>query len=248
MKTAKADTEPKPEKTEKSKKVSKSSSKDFVLVKGCTWSMGEDKYKRTYTVDSFYMCRHEVTQAEYKAVMQENPSYHKWNDNFPVECVSWYDAVNYCNIRSKKEGLVPCYFKSGDDYECNFTANGYRLPTEIEWFYAAIGGKMEKDDNGDIRHSEYSGSNDIDSVAWYRENSNGEPHEVMSKKPNELGLYDMSGNVFEWVWDPGRNGGRYFRGGSCCNYADCCGVLDSFSDSAGSRRRDVGFRIVRPIK
>ena len=154
---------------------------------------------------------------------------------------------------------MPCYFKSGDDYECNFTANGYRLPDEIEWFYAAIGGKIEEDDNGDIRHSKYSGSNYIDSVAWYRENSNGEPHEVMSKKPNELGLYDMSGNVWEWCsdwYDSYSNGaqtnptgssqgqGHVIRGGSwfySSKYQRVSTRLDGGVNSIGS---NMGLRLV----
>ncbi len=175
----------------------------FVFVDGGQFSMGCDECDsdsdevpiHKVEVEDFYIGKYEVTQKEYLLIMGENPTY-KFGvgDNYPVYFVNWYDAVEYCNCRSQKEGLEKCYQIDNHTVTCDFSKNGYRLPTEEEWEYAARGGKLSKS-------YKYSGSNNIDEVAAYCNNCSSTLHEVGTLKANELGIYDMSGNVYEWVWD-----------------------------------------------
>ena len=211
----------------------------FVAVPGATFT-GETAITgsrvfiagRTVTIPSLLVCDHEVTQAEYKSVMKINPSCFSWapangetQANRPVEQVSWYDALVYCNKRSIAEGRTPCYKIGGKDNPsewgsvpedpedsnstwntatCDFAAGGYRLPTEAEWEYLARGGNLTNSGQ-----TTYSGSNTIGDVAWYKVNANdvgtSSPnygtHQVKTKNPNGKTLYDMSGNVCEWCWD-----------------------------------------------
>ena len=153
---------------------------ELVLVKAGTFTMGEmdDQHRVTLTRD-FYLGKTEVTQAQWKAVMGNDPSWHKGNDR-PVEQVSWHDAMRFCE-KLNEMGKAPKGWK-------------FTLPTEAQWEYAARGGHRS-------RGFEYSGSNDLDEVAWYGGNSDLTTHPVATKGANELGLYDMSGNVREWCLD-----------------------------------------------
>ena len=223
---------------------------NFVFVQGGTFHNGTSNV----TLSSFYIDKYELTQAGYQAVMGTNPSYFGGNPNRPVEIVSWFNAIEYCNRRSLQEGLTPCYsystygtnpdgwpsgwntsYSNHTNVSCNWTANGYRLPTEMEWMFAAKGGNQSQGYT-------YSGSNDLNAVGWYWDNwgaSAYSTHTVGALAANELGTFDMSGNVFEWVWDiygsypsgsqtnpTGANSGsgRVLRGGSWSNYANYCPV------------------------
>ena len=187
---------------------------------------------RTYSI-----LKTEVTQELYKSVMGENPSEFNGEKNLPVEKVSWYDAVEFCNKLSKEAGLEPAYSINGSSVEWNRNASGFRLPTVEEWQYAAKGGQDFK----------YSGSGNLDEVGWYSENSGNKTHPVAQKAPNGYGLYDMSGNVGEWCWGSDIRFIRYFCGGNWCYGADDCEVGSDYGlgISADDTRSNVGFRIVR---
>ena len=231
---------------------------NFVRVEGGTFQMGSnsgisnEKPVHSVTVKGFYMGKYPVTQKEWFEVMGTNPSNFK-GDNLPVESVSWFDAVEYCNKRSIKEGLTPAYSGSGNNITCNWNANGYRLPTEAEWEYAAKGG------NRDPMVYEYSGSNSVDTVAWYTSNSSS-TKPVGTKAPNSLGLYDMSGNVWEWCWDwygsypsgpqtdpRGASSGsdRVIRGGSWGGAAQYVRSALRGSNTPSNRGYYLGFRLAR---
>jgi formylglycine-generating enzyme required for sulfatase activity len=251
----------------------------MVHVQGGTFQMGSTaissaKPVHSVTLSDFYIGKYEVTQGEYKALMGKSPSDSSYGigDNYSVNKVSWNDAVEYCNALSRKEGLTPAYNGSGNNVTCNFNANGYRLPTEAEWEYAARGGRSSKGYT-------YAGSNNIDAVAWYWKNSgdktlsgdwnldtieanNGKNHPVGQKQANELGLYDMTGNVGEWCWDwygtyssgsqsdpTGTSTGtnRIKRGGSWSyRVRNIRSAYRIFSDPS-SRYYNLGFRVVRRL-
>ena len=261
----------------------------FVYIPEGSFQMGSKagsvSYKTVHEVTiskGFYMGKYEVTQKEYLEVMgrwggtEPSEEYGK-GDQYPAYYVSWYDAVVYCNKRSIDEKLEPVY-KKGDETDpdewrniptennaewnnitCDWNANGYRLPTEAEWEYAARGG------NGTTEVLIWSGTDkedELENYAWYTSNSNGKTHEVGKLKPNEYGLFDMSGNVWEWCWnwytdkydteteggsDPkgaSSGSGRVIRGGSRGSFAYGASVSNRSYINPNYRGSDLGFRVV----
>lgn len=224
------------------------------LAEGVTYE-NVDKLMIAVPGKEFSILATEVTQELYKSVMGENPSNFKEEKNLPVEQVSWYDAVYFCNKLSDMFGLTPVYAVDGEPdvekwsyapHKGNIitgtvsqdeNANGYRLPTMEEWQYAAKGGQDYK----------YSGSDNLDEVGWYSENSGKKTHPVAQKKPNDYGLYDMSGNVWEWCWDSNPNISEYRCncGGSWCSNAYVCEVDYKYWLNANITSNNLGFRIVR---
>ena len=179
---------------------------EMVPIPGGTFTMGNanggaDEKPRTVTVSPFLIDKYEVTQGEYAALTGANPAKFK-GDRLPVECIRWHDAARFCNARSQKENLKPCYDEK--TWACDFTADGYRLPTEAEWEYACRAGSAEILPKGDLKQ-----------YAWMRANSAEKTHTVGSLKPNAWGLHDMYGNVAEWCNDwyaPDPAGGKDPRG------------------------------------
>ncbi len=216
---------------------------DMVYVDGGTFTMGataeqgsdaddDEKPAHQVTLSSFYICKHEVTQEEWEAVMGSNPSNMK-GKRLPVEQVTWTDCLTFINKLN------------------SLTGKHYRLPTEAEWEYAARGGNRS---NG----YKYSGSNTHGNVAWFSINSGDKTHEVMTKSPNELGLYDMSGNVLEWCSDwygeypssaqtnpkgPSSGSDRVARGGSWGSVVRFCRVSIRIYGAPSSRYDYLGLRL-----
>jgi formylglycine-generating enzyme required for sulfatase activity len=208
-------------------------------------------------VDGFLMDQHEITQEVYEKVTGQNPSRRK-NPQNPVEQVTWVAAARFCNTRSLQEGLKPCY--NTNTWECDFSANGYRLPTEAEWEYACRAGSTTRFYFGQMTAA-------LTAFAWFEGNSHSAPHPVGQRKPNAWGLYDMAGNVWEWCNDfygaryyrdspadnprgPNEGEKRVLRGGAWSSSADSCTSWIRNCDEAG--QTDVcltmdsnGFRCVR---
>ncbi|MDR2951946.1 MAG: SUMF1/EgtB/PvdO family nonheme iron enzyme [Treponema sp.] len=242
----------------------------FIRIEGGTFTMGspsneperhDNEVQHQVTVSSFYMKKYEVTQAEYEQVMGTNPSSFI-GLNLPVESVTWYDAVEYCNKLSQRDGLTFAYQISGTNVTCNWNANGYRLPTEAEWEYACRAGTTTPFNTG---------SNITTSQANYDGNHpyNGNPAGTFLDKtttagnfaPNAWGLYDMHGNVWEWCWDwqgdyssgaqtnprgPVQGSFRVVRGGSWYAYGRFLRSAYRYDSDPSGRYSNLGFRLVRP--
>jgi len=207
-------------------------------------------------VSSFWMDRFEVIQEQFKKYQLPDPSHFK-NPKNPLEQINWTDAALYCNDRSRAEDLEPCYDE--ETWECNFQANGYRLPTEAEWEYACRAGTATK----------FSFDNDVRKLktfAWFAENSSGKTHPVGQKKPNPWGLYNMHGNVSEWCNDfysenyykhspekdpkgPAKGEEKVLRGGAWSSSAGSCRssyrTSDPSIDDTCLASDAIGFRCVR---
>nr|MDA3950615.1 formylglycine-generating enzyme family protein [Spirochaeta sp.] len=238
-----------------------------IYVEGGTFRMGtssgggsDERPVHTVSLDPFIIMQTEVTFTEYDrfagATGADRPDDEGWGRGArPVINVSWYDAVRYANWLSEQNGLTPAYRINGNNVTWNRSADGWRLPTEAEWEYAARGGQ-------DARDTTYAGSNDADDVAWYDRNSSGRTRPVGQKQANELGLNDMSGNVWEWCWDwydndyyddspqndptgPVSGSYRVFRGGSWFLDASGTRVAYRCGNSPGYSSDNRGFRLVR---
>jgi len=206
-------------------------------------------------LSNFYIGKTEVTQDLYEAVMGENPSKFK-GCKLPVEKISWYDAIYFCNECSRLENLTPVYAVDGEtdvtkwnykphkgknlfgEITQNLNANGYRLPTSEEWEFASKGGQKFN----------YSGSENLQEVGWYFSNSNNKTHPVAQKNANAYDLYDMSGNVWEWVWEmhDEKLNLRCCRGGSWNNHSDNSKVISRYYKNENRRDDNLGIRLVRP--
>jgi len=239
-------------------------------------------------VSAFRLGKYEITRAQWTAVTgwadpSEVSSSNGTND--PVQMVSWYDAIAFCNKLSALEGLTPVYTVSGVNFgtltyaqipttdnatwnaaTANWAATGYRLPTENEWMWAAMGADTESpgatNTIGRLKaFAGSTGSNVIDDYAWYSDNSGAQTHPAGTKLANELGFHDLNGNVWEWVWDwyglypagtvtdyrgPASGTIRMERGGHWFSIPSVCTVATRYHGAPYDRSSAVGFRVVRP--
>ena len=239
---------------------------DMVSIPAGTFRMGDirgihqqpnELPVHTVGIAAFRLSRHEITQEVYQSVMGENPSHNNGERYLPVDNVSWYQAIDFCNKLSVRDGYTPCYSSASEtDVACDFSANGYRLPTEAEWEYACRAGTETDYFTGNAE-------SDLDRAGWHIGNSANRSHPVGQKEANAFGVYDMHGNVVEWCWDwynPGYYGTspsdnptgpvlgneKVQRGGSYFSWP--FGQRSSFRGGylkPSLTGRDLGFRVAR---
>ena len=257
----------------------------FVAIRPGTFLMGspadepgrfhDETLHRVTLTRAFELCDHLVTQAEWRAVMGWDDSHFAGRADHPVEHVTWFDCIDYCNRRSRLDHRAPAYTLADVERDSlhivsavvswDREAAGYRLPTEAEWEYACRAGTTTAYSNGPITTRE-PGRCSIDSclalIGWYCANSGRQTHPVNRKPPNRWGLYDMAGNVQEWVWDehadftdaaasdptgPPTGGLKVWRGGGWDYDPRHCRAADRGADGPEGRFRDVGLRVARSV-
>jgi formylglycine-generating enzyme required for sulfatase activity len=247
------------------KEITTPSGVTMIVIPGGTFVMGDengevDEIPHDVHISSFYMDKYLVTQTEYEKVMGSNPS--RWpGQTNPVEQIRWSDAVRYCNSRSRLEGLQPCY--DLENWSCDFSQNGYRLPTEAEWEYACRAGTKTSYFFGED-------ASKLPNFAWFEKNSGQRPRPIGRKLPNPFGLFDMVGNVWQWCNDfyqvdyyeksprkdpkgPASGDNKVVRGGSWAAEGEQC--RSSFRYYENPSYTDVcfgydiyGFRCVRSVE
>lgn len=247
-----------------------SSGVEMVYLSGGQFLMGSDQGNpdeappHEVSLTGFLMDKYPVTQEMFAKAQLPNPSHWQENPRNPVERVRWRDAKRYCNERSLLEDLKPCYDEKTADWDCDYTANGYRLPTEAEWEYAARAGTDGPYDFGS--------ADKLRQYAWFAENSERKTHPVGQKKPNRWGLHDLYGNVSQWCEDvyradyyrespavdplgppsPGRDVKRVLRGGNWKSSAEACRATYRQGERTGNTDACFstdycGFRCVRRV-
>jgi sulfatase modifying factor 1 len=235
---------------------------ELIHIDGGSFNMGSAEYESNekpvheVTLHGFYIGKYPLQQNEWFEVFKKSHSYNK-GERYPVEQITWIEAIAFCNQLSITSNLNPCYQRELNYIQYFQNRNGYRLPTEAEWEFAALGGNSSK-------NCLYAGSNNINEVGWYKDNSEKHTHPVGELLPNELGIYDMSGNVYEMCWDvcteyknenqqdpiirneSSLSERHALRGGNCFGFANRCRIKSRQKGLYKDFRQDfVGFRIAK---